>query len=305
MIPIHPPKQFIEACSVLGLPSTLIDSYDSIYVPTAQWIYTEKATRAHPFVLGVNGAQGAGKSTFCALLKVLLKTAGMSCVILSIDDLYHTSAHRQRLGHDIHPLCSIRGVPGTHDVELGHRTLKQLSSNSSSETTLVPRFNKAADDRCPSSQWTNVVGAVDVILFEGWCIGARPMPAWTAPYNDRERQDDPHGIWSQWSSDCLVRSYQKLFEHLDALLMIKVPSMNSVRQSRWLQERKLIEQIKSSPIEIATKGIMSQTQVNQYVALFERYTEYMFKEMPARADVLIHRNDAFEFVLTRLPNTAG
>jgi D-glycerate 3-kinase len=305
MIPLDPPRLFIDACRALDLPCKLIESYDSIYAPTAKWIYAAKTTKTRPFVLGVNGAQGAGKSTFCALLKLVLNAAGMSCAILSIDDLYHTRTHRKHLGQGIHPLCSIRGVPGTHDIELGHQILEQLCTQSSDQTTRVPRFKKAADDRSPSSEWTAIIGPVDVILFEGWCVGARPLPPWTAPYNERERQDDPHGIWSQWSSDCLSLSYQKLFERLDALLMIKVPSMNSVRQSRWLQEQKLINQIKSERIESSTKGVMSHTQVIQYVALFERHTEYMFKEMPARADVLIHRNDAFEFVLTRLPNTNG
>lgn len=303
MIPAHPPKQFIEACSALDLPSTLIESYASIYAPTAQWIYAAQTTSSRPFVLGVNGAQGAGKSTFCELLKVILNAAGISCVVLSIDDLYHTNAHRKMLGHKIHPLCSIRGVPGTHDVELGHNILEQLCTNSPSQTTLVPRFNKATDDRCPSIECTKVVGAVDVVLFEGWCVGACPLPAWSGPYNQREHQEDPHGIWSQWSADHLSECYQDLFKRLDALLMIKVPSMNSVRQSRWLQERKLLNHFKAHNVETSTNGVMSKAQVIQYVALFERHTEHMFKEMPSRADVLIHRNDAFEFKLTRRPNT--
>ena len=287
----------------MDLPRTSVESYGTIYAPIAKWVYATRTILARPFVLGVNGAQGAGKSTFCALLKVVLNAAGMSCAILSIDDIYHTRAHRKQLGKNIHPLCSIRGVPGTHDVALGHHILEQLSTQPSAQTTLVPRFNKAADDRSPTNEWTEVIGCVDVILFEGWCVGAHPMPPWTAPYNERETQDDPEGVWSQWSSDCLARSYQKLFERLDALLMIKVPSMDSVRRSRWLQEQKLINHIQLKQTQSAMAGVMSHAQVIEYVALFERHTEYMFKEMPARVDVLIHRNEDFEFTLTRLPNT--
>jgi hypothetical protein len=42
---------------------------------------------------------------------------------------------------------------------------------------------------------------------------------------------------------------------------------------------------------------MTRDEVLDYVALFERPTEQMLRELPGRADVLIERSDAFDFRL--------
>ena len=45
------------------------------------------------------------------------------------------------------------------------RALKQKGD------VLIPRFNKAIDDRAPVKEWPIVKAPVEVIIIEGWCLG--------------------------------------------------------------------------------------------------------------------------------------
>ena len=134
-----------------------------------------KKEQGGALIVGVNGAQGSGKSTLCDVLKRILESDlfRLTIATISIDDVYLTRADRVELGARIHPLCAVRGVPGTHDVQLAHRTLDDLC-NSETPKALIPRFDKSIDDRCPPSAFDALNCTPDVVLFEGWCVGAAP-----------------------------------------------------------------------------------------------------------------------------------
>lgn len=300
-------QQFSKTVQALALPPAAVDLFDSVYRPVANWIVSTHDRRAAPLVIGINGAQGSGKSTFCALMEPILESAhDLRVVTLSIDDVYRTRDERQKLADAVHPLCAIRGVPGTHDMELANTLIDQLLGTDG--TVLIPRFDKATDDRKPPSAWDRVDAPIDIVLFEGWCVGCPELPNWEAPYNHRERTEDPDGKWVRWSAACLDAMYTELFAKLDALIMIAVPSMATVRESRWRQEQRLWElHAKSVRSPSQPAGLMSRDEVIDYVALFERYTEHMLQTLPARAEVLIQRHEAFHYTLERLPifaNTA-
>ena len=100
---------------------------NTLYLPMASWLAARQQNS--PLVVGINGAQGSGKSTLTKILSMLLSQGfDKNVVSISIDDLYLTRAERQQLAEDIHPLFLTRGVPGTHDVELGKSILMQLHS---------------------------------------------------------------------------------------------------------------------------------------------------------------------------------
>ncbi len=279
----------------MGLPPSAEAERALVMEPIAQWV-SEQCGQT-PFVLGVSGAQGSGKSSFCRLLSTWLGAAhGLRAVELSIDDLYRTQSERQTLAKTVHPLCAVRGVPGTHDVDLGHRVLGALRTASSDSHTSVPRFDKRTDDRAPTEEWSVVVGKPDVILFEGWCVGATVPPPNAAPTNDRERREDPDGTWRVWSDAALASDYSALFDELDALAMIKVPSMDAVREGRWRQEQRLWAE--DAPGGAAR---MSQAEVHDFIALYERLTLHLFETLPRTADILIHRDADFRYTLTRMP----
>ena len=80
-----------------------------------------------PFIFGISGGQGAGKSTLCAALAQTLATKGKKALTLSLDDFYLSKAAREHLAQTVHPLCATRGVPGTHNVDLLAQVLNGLA----------------------------------------------------------------------------------------------------------------------------------------------------------------------------------
>ena len=297
---------FAECVQRLGLPLDAVSMLDTIHLPIAQWIAATVPHHSLPLMVGVNGAQGSGKSTFCALLAPLLERVhGLTVATVSIDDVYMTRASRMELAETIHPLCAFRGVPGTHDLNLAHAVFDELAATHSGSTASIPRFDKAIDDRLPEAQWEPCSGPIDVVLFEGWCVGCPKLPPWEEPYNARERRDDPDGVWARWSASWLNDAYQKLFSRLDSMIMIEVPSMDTVRSSRWLQEKRLWQQhhTTDTPKNAQPAGLMTEEEVIDYVALFERHTEHMLSELPPVADVLLKRDSDFRYTLARVGRT--
>lgn len=227
--------------------------------------------------IGVTGAQGSGKSTLCRRLEGLLAERGLHVVVISIDDLYRTRDERRDLARAVHPLCALRGLPGTHDVALGRRLFSALASAGAESTTPVVRFDKAVDDRAADVDL--IVGRPDVVLFEGWCVGARPGPDWEGPINEREARDDPNGEFVRWSEGQLV-AYQDLFQRMDALLFIEVADFEAVIAGRQRQEEKLAR-------SRAGVGVMTPDEVRDYVLLFERKTRELLADLPLRADKVV------------------
>ena len=293
---------FARLLNERGLPEHTIESLSTLYLPILEWLQRLQTEESRPIVVGVNGAQGSGKSTFCSLLVPLLaEIYDLHAVTLSIDDVYLTREARADLGETVHPLCAIRGVPGTHDIPLAHTVLNQLTTIAEGERGFIPRFDKARDDRRRREDWEATDGPVDIVLFEGWCIGCHEMPPWLGPINQREARDDPEGAWMQWSLAALRQHYRPLFARLDALVCISVPSMDTVRQSRWLQEQRLHQSVAPGTDTNKLAGLMNQQEVFDYVALFERYTLQMLETLPSMADVHISRSHDFRYTLERLP----
>ncbi len=223
------------------LPATYMDLVDRRWRPLAATIAGWRSASGGPLVIGLNGAQGSGKSTLCAFLEqVLLPEHGLSAVTLSLDDLYLTRAARADLARTAHPLLATRGVPGTHDIDLGCMILDALRRG---DRVALPRFSKALDDRVPPDQWAAAPASPDLILFEGWCVGATPQPAGALaePINRLEAEEDLDGVWRGYVNDQLAGAYAALFAGLDHFVMLRPPDFASVVENRLLQERKLRE----------------------------------------------------------------
>jgi len=274
---------FVQMLKKLKLPSDLRPLLNDLYLPLSAWLAGQCRTD-HPQLVGINGSQGSGKSTLCHLLKYLLEAGfGLKSCVLSIDDLYLTHAERQKLAEDIHPLLATRGVPGTHDVCLGRQVFDRLANAAENSMTPIPRFNKASDDRSPETDWDRFCGRPDLILFEGWCVGARPQPpqALEQPVNQLEEQEDPSGLWRSYVNQQLAGSYQDIFGPIDLLLMLKVPGWQQVYQWRSKQEQQLIA---SNPIGTRT---MDDQELLRFIMHYERLTRHQLLEMPGRADLVM------------------
>lgn len=225
------------------------------------------------FVAGICGAQGSGKSTLAAALAERFERVA----VLSLDDLYRTRAEREALAAEVHPLLLTRGAPGTHDVALGLATIAALERG---EAAPMPRFDKAADDRAPISQWPRGPEATELLILEGWCLGARPQPeaALAEPVNRLEREEDADGVWRRYANDALAGEYQTLFARIDLLTLLAAPSFDCVFGWRKQQEDELRQR---------TGGGMSDEELRRFIQHYERLTRHILAEMPPRADVVV------------------
>ena len=130
---------FFELLEEHGLPESAREAWSTLYEPVLEWLVARQATQGGPIRVGVNGAQGSGKTTFCSLLVPLLERIhNLRAATLSIDDVYATRANRMKLGETLHPLCAIRGVPGTHDIPLAHSVLEHITALAPEECTHSP-----------------------------------------------------------------------------------------------------------------------------------------------------------------------
>ena len=145
---------------------------------------------------------------------------------------------------------------------------------------VLPRFDKATDNRSPRATWRTVASPVDVIILEGWCVGAvsQGRAALATPINDLERDEDPEGVWRTYVNDQLDGPYQTLFGRLHDLVLLQAPSFEVVAGWREEQEAKL--RAKGS-------GGMTPQEVTRFVSYYERLTRWMLAEMPGRADWVV------------------
>jgi len=250
----------------------------NFYFPMARWIADHAG--GHTLVAGLSGAPGTGKSALARLMKRLLETHfGIRAAVLSLDDLYLGRDARLDRAATIHPLLATRGVPGTHDVTLG---LEVIASLRKGRTTALPRFDKAADDPRPEHEWPLWEGRCDVVLFEGWCVGARSQPnhSLDAPVNGLERLEDSDGGWRWYVNRQLGGPYQRLFAEIDLLMLLRPRDFDTVFSWREDQEARL-------RASRSGEGVMTPSGVRRFVMHFERLTRFMWEEMPGRAEAVV------------------
>jgi D-glycerate 3-kinase len=146
--------------------------------PVTRWLTREVERAAHrPVLAGLSAPQGAGKTTLVKRLVPALAQVGLRAVGLSIDDFYlrHEEQRALAAAHPGNPYLEHRGYPGTHDLELGVRTLEALRAGLEVE---LPRYDKSAHggrgDR--SAHGERVEGRFDLVVLEGWMLGFTPVP---------------------------------------------------------------------------------------------------------------------------------
>jgi D-glycerate 3-kinase len=256
---------------------------DTLYLPLAAALAERVARASRCLVVGIAGAQGTGKSTLSAALQGLLtQSYGLRSLVVSLDDYYLPKAARRALARDIHPLLATRGVPGTHEISRLHQVVRQLREAAVGEPVELLRFSKAQDERASETQ--HCQGAFDLVLLEGWCVGARPQAELElqSPINALERSEDSDGSFRRFVNRALAGDYAALWSELDMLIFLAAPDIETVRVFRAQQEHAL-----RATADAAAIGVMNDAQLTRFLAHFERLTRHMLREAPGYAEIVV------------------
>ena len=274
---------FLKSQEVLSEPfRNKIGQLKNYYIPISQMIFETFLKDNKTKIIGLTGGQGSGKSTISNILKIVLKEYfNLETVIFSIDDFYKTIKERKKLSKIISPLFLTRGVPGTHDTSMLLKVIQDLKKEKFNKV-LIPKFNKANDDRFPKNKWLRVNKKPNIVIFEGWCVGVthQKKKDLLTPINALEKHEDKKGIWRKKVNEELKKKYNDIFRQINKIIFLKVPSLKYVLKWRILQEKKL---------RIVSKGkkTMSNHQIKKFIMFYERLTIHMLKTLPKKADTII------------------
>jgi D-glycerate 3-kinase len=275
--------RFIKSQEVLSEPfRDKIGQLNNFYLPISKMISDTYLKEKKTQVIGLTGGQGSGKSTISNILKIILKqNYKLETVIFSIDDFYKTLKERKIMSKNISPLFLTRGVPGTHDTNMLLNCIKKLK-NSKFKKIMIPKFNKANDDRVSKKNWLKITKKPHIVIFEGWCIGVEQQKNkdLLIPVNELEKHEDKTRIWRYKVNQELKKNYTKIFKQINKVIFLKVPSFKYVLKWRLLQEKKL-------RISSKSKKIMTDHQIRKFVMFYERLTKHMLKTLTYKADTVI------------------
>ncbi|MEL7492926.1 MAG: glycerate kinase [Cyanobacteria bacterium J06554_11] len=233
----------------------------TLWLPLALDIHQQQKTLGQPFIQGILGGQGTGKTTLTLVLQLILSCLGNQTVSLSIDDLYLTYDERLALRQQ-DPRLIWRGPPGTHDVALGVDTLSALKRAEPGVTVSVPQFDKSLHQGQGDRTQPIQIEAPTVVLFEGWFVGVDPLsetlladPTFAFPAPIETAAD------RQFAKDCNTRlaDYQALWSFLDSLIVLKPADYRFSLAWRQQAEQQMIASGKSG---------LSDSEIVDFVTYF-------------------------------------
>ena len=257
----------------------------SFLIPLCFWI-NKKANKKRPYFVGLAGGQGTGKTTISSLIKIILiKYFKLKVFRISIDDFYKTRKERVKLSKRIHPMLLTRGVPGTHDINMMLNFFKK-SKIKKFKRLKLPTFNKAIDDRFNKKNWYDLKNKPDVIIFEGWCVGAKSegRNSLKKSINSMERIKDHKGIWRKYVNQQLKSKYKNLYSQLNCLIFLKAKNFSLLQKWRLKQERKLGLKSKNK----IKSRVMNKEDVLNFMQTYQRITQNMFRNTPNYASIIFN-----------------
>ena len=259
-----------------------VNQLKNFYIPICDLIFKKYLKKKTTIIIGLSGGQGSGKTTIGKILKIILKIKfGLNVVCFSLDDFYKTLSERKKMSQKIHKLFLTRGVPGTHDTKLLKSTLLKLKKKNFKSLS-IPVFDKSKDDRKNKKRWLKITKKPEIIIFEGWCLGAinQKKKDLIKPINTLERKYDKQMIWRNKVNYELKNKYMKIFKLIDKLIFLKVPNFKYVLKWRILQEKKL-------KLNSSGKNTMSPKKIKEFVMHYERTSKQMIRNLDKLSNITI------------------
>ena len=277
--------------------SSKIKNLKKIYIPISFWINNKCKKKGRTLILGLSGSQGSGKTMVTGILQIILKKFFKKNIyIISIDDFYKTLRDRNKMSQQKHSLFKTRGVPGTHDINLIKNFFISVKRKKFKKIKL-PKFNKSIDDRSKKNYWHNINKRPEIIILEGWCVGAKPqiISSLRKPVNILERHEDKDLIWRKYANEKLKKEYKEVFAMIDYFIFMKVPNFKIVFKWRLLQENKLRKKLHYK------KKIMTYSAIKRFIMFYQRITLQMMKDLSKSASIvlLLKKNHEIKRVLFR------
>ncbi|MEH2271138.1 MAG: glycerate kinase [Nostoc sp.] len=238
-------------------PKEMLQVLWDLWLPLGIKLASQRQQLERPLIQGILGGQGTGKTTMCKVLSLILDQLGYRTVSLSLDDLYKTYSDRLLLTQQ-DPRLIWRGPPGTHDVDLGLNVLDQIRQFQN--PVMLPRFDKSAYGGGGDRTNPEIVTNIDIVLFEGWFVGVRPIDPDlfdTAPPPILTDED------KAFARDLNLRlhDYLPLWERLDSLIVLYPTDYRCSLEWRKQAEQQMIA---------AGKSGMSNAEIEQFVNYFWR-----------------------------------
>lgn len=226
-----------------------------LWLPLAMQLATQRQQLNRPFIQGILGGQGTGKTTLAKILTLILQELGYQTLSLSLDDLYKTYDERLALQQQ-DPRLIWRGPPGTHDVELGLSVLNQIRNSQS--PVAVPRFDKSAHHGAGDRTTPEIVANVDIVLFEGWFVGAQPIHPTAFENPPPPILTAAQTAFARDMNDRL-KDYLPLWEQLDSLIVLYPTDYRCSLEWRKQAEHQM---------KAAGKNGMSDEEIERFVEYF-------------------------------------
>ncbi|PWN92568.1 P-loop containing nucleoside triphosphate hydrolase protein [Acaromyces ingoldii] len=232
--------------------------------------HEEGGKKRRPLFVGMQGPQGSGKTTVTSMVAERLKGKGLSPVVMSLDDLYLSHDELVELARNspTNKLLHGRGQPGTHDMRLGSDVLRSLSTINGDQTTvLLPVFDKSlhAGQGDRSKATVRVSSPVDVVIFEGWCLGFLPIPPqelekrYAGDIGARKQYFSAHQLASLSDINERLQAYTEWYGYLDAFVQLVPRDINDVFAWRLQAEHNMISSGKEG---------MTDQEVHDFVARY-------------------------------------